>query len=314
DFCQIKSQQHAKRALEIAASGGHNALLTGPPGSGKTLLAKSLPSILPELSSDESLEVTKIYSVVGSIKSDQPLITVRPFRAPHHTSSGVSLIGGGSFPHPGEISLSHRGVLFLDELAEFPRPVLENLRQPLEDGIITVARASGTITFPAEFILIAATNPCPCGFATDPEKECVCTPSQIIKYQKRISGPLLDRIDLHVEVPRLSFAKINDNTASENSSTIRQRVVKARWKQQQRFQNQPIYTNTEMNNQLIKKYCQLDKAGEQIMKKAVNQFCLSVRTYMRVLKIARTIADLESSQEIKPNYLAEALQYRIKDY
>lgn len=314
DFAQIKSQDHAKRALEIAAAGGHNVLLSGPPGSGKTMLAKSLPSILPILSKEESLEVTKIFSVAGLIHSDQPLIKTRPFRSPHHTASGVSLIGGGSFPKPGEISLAHRGVLFLDELAEFPRQVLENLRQPLEDGIISVSRVAGTIIFPAKFILVAATNPCPCGYATDPEKECICTPSQIIKYQKKISGPLLDRIDLHVEVPRLSFEKITKGNQPEGSEQIRQRVEQVRKIQIERFSREKIITNSEMDNRLIKKYCQLDQDCLQLLKKAVNEFYLSVRSYMRILKMARTIADLNDSQIIQVNHVAEALQYRLKDH
>ncbi|MFH1597908.1 MAG: YifB family Mg chelatase-like AAA ATPase [Patescibacteria group bacterium] len=314
DFSRIRAQDHAKRALEIAAAGGHNVLLSGPPGSGKTLLAKSLPSILPILTNDESLQVTKIYSVSGLIRTDKPLISQRPFRSPHHTSSGVSLIGGGSFPKPGEISLAHRGVLFLDELSEFPRKVLENLRQPLEDGIITVARAAGTVTYPAEFILVAATNPCPCGFATDPEKECVCTPAQIIKYQKKISGPLLDRIDLHVEVPRLSFQKITRDKRTESSDTIRQRVEAARQIQKKRFADEKTISNAEMDNRLIEKFCDLDKQCTQLLKKAVNQFFLSVRSYMRILKMARTIADLENSNKISITHIAEALQYRLKDY
>ena len=260
------------------------------------------------------MEVTKIFSVVGLIRADQPLITTRPFRSPHHTASGVSLIGGGSFPRPGEISLAHRGVLFLDELAEFPRAVLENLRQPLEDGIISVTRVAGTISYPAKFILVAAKNPCPCGFATDSERECTCTPTQIIKYQKKISGPLLDRIDLHVEVPRLNYEKITRSTVAENSRTIKRRIELARQKQEVRFQKEKIITNAEMDNRLIKRHCQLDPAGEELLKKAVNRFYLSVRSYMRVLKMSRTIADLEGCDRIRVNQVAEALQYRIKDY
>jgi len=312
DMKDIRGQEHAKRALEIAAAGGHNVILNGPPGSGKTLLAKTMVSILPRLTISESLEVTKIFSVAGKLPRETALITKRPFRSPHHSSSAVSLVGGGTFPKPGEVSLSHRGILFLDEFPEFPRSVLENLRQPLEDGSITVSRAQSTLEFPARFTLVAAMNPCPCGNATDPEKACSCSPGQIIKYQHKISGPILDRIDLHVEVPRVKFEKLSSDSSGENSQIIRERVEKARRIQKERFQNSTYVTNSEMNQEHIKKFCYLDSACLELMKNAVSNLHLSARAYYRIIKVARTIADLAGEKNILPNHIAESIQYRFK--
>ena len=309
DFMHIKGQEQAKRALEIAAAGGHNCYFTGPPGAGKTLLARTMPSILPRMTAEETLEVTKIYSVAGLLPYDQPIINLRPFRAPHHTASNIALVGGGTYPRPGEITLSHRGVLFLDEFAEFPRSVLEALRQPLEDGKITVSRAQGTLQFPAKFILVAAQNPCPCGFLGDPVKACICTPSQILRYQKRVSGPLLDRIDIHLEVPRVKYEKLTDEKMAESSAEIRKRVEKARAVQEKRFNK----TNSEMPAKELKKYCQLDEKSKELLRAAVNQFHLSARQYTRVLKVSRTIADLGESKNVEISHLAEALQYRPKE-
>lgn len=308
DMADVAGQELAKRALEIASSGGHNLLLYGSPGSGKTLLARAMAGILPNLTPEEALELTKIYSIAGKLQG--PLVTSRPVRNPHHTASHTALVGGGSDPRPGEITLAHRGILFLDEFPEFPRHVLEVLRQPLEDGTVTISRAKGTLTFPAKFILIAAQNPCPCGYYGDSAKHCVCTPLQISKYQKKISGPLLDRIDLHIEVPRLPYEKMAAETRGESSSAIKERVEKARAIQYARFGS--AKTNSEMNVVELKKFCVLGPDQQAVMKNAANRYKLSGRSIHRLLKVARTIADLWESETITPDHLAEALVYRPK--
>ncbi|HLG77576.1 MAG TPA: YifB family Mg chelatase-like AAA ATPase [Ktedonobacteraceae bacterium] len=310
DMAAVRGQEHVKRALEVAASGGHNILMSGPPGSGKTLLARSTPSILPRMVIEEALEVTKIYSVSGMLPSDVPLVLQRPFRAPHHTISHAGLVGGGRLPRPGEISLSHRGVLFLDELPEFGQNVLEVLRQPLEDKVVTISRAQGTITYPANFMLVAAMNPCPCGFYGDPVKECSCSATAIARYQKRISGPLLDRIDIHVEVPRVDYEKLADKRQAETSATIRTRVQAARERQLERFKGSKLTCNAEMGPNEVREFCQTDPSGEKLLKAATQQLHLSARAYHRVLKLARTIADLAGSEMIMANHVAEAIQYR----
>lgn len=310
DFAYIKGQEFAKRALEIVAAGQHNVLMTGPPGSGKTLLARALVSILPLMDKDDVLETTKIFSVAGLIRAEESLRRTRPFRSPHHTASAAALVGGGSVPKPGEITLAHKGVLFMDEFPEFDRSVLESLRQPLEDGVVTVSRVKGSLTFPAKFILTATMNPCPCGFLNDPHKRCVCTPYQVQKYRRKLSGPLLDRIDLHVEVPRVQYEKLSSEAVSEFSANIRERVEKARQLQKERFKNLGFSTNAEMKIRDIKNFCVIDSAGQDLLKNAVYKYNLSARAYHRVLKIGRTIADLAGQPNIQPLHISEALQYR----
>lgn len=317
DFCHIKGHQFAKRALEIAAAGGHNVLMFGPPGSGKTILAKAISTILPKLLFKEVLEVTKIYSLAGSLSDDNPLIVNPPFRSPHHTSSKISLLGGGAIFRPGEITMAHRGALFLDEFPEFHRDVLESLRQPVEEGSITILRTKYSLSVPCSFILILAANPCPCGFFNDPEKNCQCSPSQISKYQRKLSGPLMDRMDIFVEVGKVRYAKLSDRNLEERSAIIRDRVKKARKIQMQRFNlnnrlTEADFLNSQMNISKIKKYCQIDNKSDLILKKYVDSGKLSARGYHRVLKVSRTIADLDSSGNILFKHLAEALMYRMK--
>lgn len=312
DFAEVKGQLHAKRALEIAAAGGHNVLMVGPPGSGKTMLARRLPTILPPLTLEEALEVTKIHSVAGLLRG--PLVAVRPFRAPHHTISSVGLIGGGSVPRPGEVSLAHHGVLFLDELPEFSRHALEVLRQPLEDGFVTITRAKMTVQYPARFTLVAAMNPCPCGYLTDPVKECTCTPGQIHRYHARISGPLMDRIDLHIEVPALPVEELRRKEDGESSTAIRERVVEARMRQLARFKNRPgLFSNAQMGTREIKQYVRMSAETEHFLFSAVERLGFSARAYSRILKVARTIADLAGSDSIETPHVAEAIQYRMLD-
>jgi len=310
DMSFVSGQEHVKRALEIAAAGGHNIFMVGPPGTGKTLLARTFTTILPKMSLDEILEVSKIYSVSGFLEAENPLLIKRPFRNPHHTASNIALVGGGQWPKPGEISLAHRGVLFLDEFPEFPKSVLEVLRQPLEDGKVTISRASGSLTYPSKFILIAASNPCPCGYYGDPIKECTCSNAQIIKYTKRVSGPLLDRIDLYVEVPRVKYEKLRKTEGAESSLTIRERIEEARKIQLERFRGSKTKINSEMGIKEIKRFCEIDDGTESLLKEAVERLAISARGFHKILKLARTIADLDNREGIEKQDVAEAIQYR----
>lgn len=313
DFADVKGQQDVKRSIEVAVAGGHNLIMIGSPGAGKSMLAKRIPTILPVMGLEEALETTRIHSSVGLLQKGEALIATRPVRSPHHTISDIALIGGGSKIRPGEVSLAHNGVLFLDELPEFHRNVLEVLRQPLENGEVTISRAAGSLTFPSRFMLVAAMNPCPCGYYTDPRRECRCTPGQIQKYMAKISGPLLDRIDIHVEVGPVDYHDLSKGESGENSESIRQRVGEARALQRERFRGSGIYCNADMESSLLRKFCGLSRAGKELLEMAMSEMGLSARAYDRILKVSRTIADLAGEEEIRPPHLSEAIQYRVLD-
>src|SRR5579863_2718267 len=313
DFRDVKGQLHAKRAIEVAAAGGHNILMIGPPGAGKTMLAKRIPTILPPLTFDEAIQTTKIHSVAGVLEAGAGLMGVRPYRSPHHTISDEGLIGGGAIPRPGEVSLANNGLLFLDELPEFQRNVLEVLRQPLEDGTVTIARAAMSLTFPARFMLAAAMNPCPCGFFNDPSRECTCTPPMIQRYVSKISGPLLDRIDIHIDMPAVKYRELRDDSGGETSTQIRERVMKARDRQLERYQGEKIYSNAQMSSRQIRKYCNISADCERLLENAMTRLGLSARAHDRILKVSRTIADLDAAEDISSAHVSEAIQYRSLD-